>query len=438
MSNDTQVPQEFARVLKDFVRDLNNTFPEYTPLISKWWKFESEYTYIENEEERKEALEQGITTSTKIAFDFCKKRLTHRFIDILYQNEEIFKPDSTIDTEFLPHIHFKTLWSFDISDKTRETMWKYLQLIVFSIIGTLENKEAFGDTTKLFDLINQDEFKTKLEDTLIKMQEIFDSSNNATADTDTDTDGENKSANNNTFNMEDIPNAQDIHEHITGMLDGKLGNLAKEIAEETAQNINLDMENAGDMKDVVNILIKNPSKLMGLVQSVGSKLDNKMKSGEIKESELISEATQIMNKMKNMQGMSEVQSMLSKMGMPDMGGLGAMGGLGGNAKLNTGAMEAQLERKMKLAKQKERMKSKLEANKKAKADEIARQIREMQSITVEQQEQSKKDILDIFSNTNQEGCESSSASENKQNTQNNPNKQNKQNKQNKKKKGAKK
>ena len=422
MSNDTQVPEEFARVLKDFVRDLNNTFPEYTPLISKWWKFESEYAYIENEEERKEAFEQGITTSTKIAFDFCKKRLASRFIDILYQNEEIFKPDSTIDTEFLPHIHFKTLWNFDVSDKTRETMWKYLQLIVFSIIGTLENKEAFGDTTKLFDLINQDEFKTKLEDTLSKMQEIFDSSNNA--NTNADADDENKSANN-TFNMEDIPNAQDIHEHITGMLDGKLGNLAKEIAEETAQNINLDMENTGDMKDVVNNLIKNPSKLMGLVQSVGSKLDNKMKSGEIKESELISEATQIMNKMKNMQGMSEVQSMLSKMGMPDMGAMGGLGAMGGNTKLNTGAMEAQLERKMKLAKQKERMKTKLEANKKAKADEIARQIREMQSITVEQQEQSKKEILDIFSNTSQEVSESSSTSHNKQSTQNKPNKQNK-------------
>ena len=435
MSNDTQVPEEFARVLKDFVRDLNNTFPEYTPLISKWWKFESEYAYIENEEERKEAFEQGITTSTKIAFDFCKKRLASRFIDILYQNEEIFKPDSTIDTEFLPHIHFKTLWNFDVSDKTRETMWKYLQLIVFSIIGTLENKEAFGDTTKLFDLINQDEFKTKLEDTLSKMQEIFDSSNNANANTDADADGENKSAGSNTFNMEDMPNAQDIHEHITGMLDGKLGNLAKEIAEETAQNINLDMENTGDMKDVVNNLIKNPSKLMGLVQSVGSKLDNKMKSGEIKESELISEATQIMNKMKNMQGMSEVQSMLSKMGMPDMGAMGGLGAMGGNTKLNTGAMEAQLERKMKLAKQKERMKTKLEANKKAKADEIARQIREMQSITVEQQEQSKKEILDIFSNTNQEVGESSSTSDNKQNTQNT---QNKPNKQNKKKKGAKK
>ena len=429
MSNDTQVPEEFARVLKDFVRDLNNTFPEYTPLISKWWKFESEYAYIENEEERKEAFEQGIITSTKIAFDFCKKRLTPRFIDILYQNEEIFKSDSTIDTEFLPHIHFKTLWNFDVSDKTRETMWKYLQLIVFSIIGTLENKEAFGDTTKLFDLINQDEFKTKLEDTLSKMQEIFDSSNNANANAHAD--DENKSVNN-TFNMEDIPNAQDIHEHITGMLDGKLGNLAKEIAEETAQNINLDMENTGDMKDVVNNLIKNPSKLMGLVQSVGSKLDNKMKSGEIKESELISEATQIMNKMKNMQGMSEVQSMLSKMGMPDMGAMGGLGAMGGNTKLNTGAMEAQLERKMKLAKQKERMKTKLEANKKAKADEIARQIREMQSITVEQQEQNKKEILDIFSNTNQEVGVSSSTSENKQNTQN------KTNKQNKKKKGAKK
>ena len=37
------------------------------------------------------------------------------------------------------------------------------------------------------------------------------------------------------FNVEDLPDPSEIHEHITGMLDGKLGNLAKEIAAETAE-----------------------------------------------------------------------------------------------------------------------------------------------------------------------------------------------------------
>jgi hypothetical protein len=96
---------------------------------------------------------------------------------------------------------------------------------------------------------------------------------------------------------------------------------------------------------------------MGLVKSVGDKLDTRIKSGELKESELIAEATELMNKMKNMPGMDGIQSMLGK-----MGGMGNMGGLGKGAKMNYGAMETELNKKMKLAKMKERMKTKVEMN----------------------------------------------------------------------------
>jgi DNA polymerase/3'-5' exonuclease PolX len=84
--------------------------------------------------------------------------------------------------------------------------------------------------------------------------------------------------------------------------------------------------------------MKNPTKLMGLVKTIGDKLDSKLKSGELKESEMIQEATDIMNSMKNMPGMGNIQSMLNKMGM------GHLGGLGG--KVNSGAMEAELNKKM--------------------------------------------------------------------------------------------
>jgi spore coat protein CotH len=113
--------------------------------------------------------------------------------------------------------------------------------------------------------------------------------------------------------------------------------------------------------------MKNPTKLMGLVKTVGDKLDGKMKSGELKESELISEATEIMNKMKNMPGMDNIQSMLSKMGMGDMAGMAGMAGMGG--KLNMGAMESQLNSRMKMDKTKERIRAKAEANAKTKMEQ---------------------------------------------------------------------
>ena len=349
MSTEIDVPEEFAKVIKDFVGDLKTTFPEYDSLISKWWKDKSVFDYIENEEERNKAIQASETTSTKLIFTFCQKKLPPRFFDNLYKNEDIFKPDYEGDTEFLPHIHFKNLWQFDLSQTTRDTIWKYLQLIMFAIVGSLNNKEAFGDSAKMFEAINQDEFKNKLEETLTQMQGFFDLNGNTKETGETGkTEGESPD-----FNMGDMPNANDIQDHITGMLEGKLGKLAKEIAEETAEGLNMDMENVTDVKDVFQRLIKNPTKLMGLVKSVGDKLDTRIKSGEIKESELIAEASELMNKMKDMPGMGNIQSMLNKMGMGNLGGMGG--------KVNTGAMEAQLNSRMKMAKMKERMKAKSEA-----------------------------------------------------------------------------
>ena len=357
MSEPIAIPEEFNKVIKDFVNDIRTTFPEYDALINKWWKTPESFANIEHNEDRLLKIQQGEAASTKLLFTFCKKKYPPRFFDILYQNEDLFKEDSEIDTEFLPHIYFKDLWQFDISQKTRDTIWKYLQLITFSIVGTLDNKDAFGDTAKLFESINHDDFKTKLEETIGKMQDLFDKS------------GDLPEGLGNNLNAEDMPRAADLHEHITGMLDGKLGRLAREIAEETAGSINLDMDGATDMKDVLNNLMKNPAKLMGLVKNVGDKLDSKLKSGDIKESELMSEATDIMNKMKNMKGMGDIQALLSKMGLGGMAGMGGMGGMNMGGKVDVNAMESQLNKNMKMMKTKERMRANVEANRLAKLNQ---------------------------------------------------------------------
>jgi len=353
--SESVVTEEFKKVIKDFVSDLRQTFPEYEPLINKWWKPAASFDHIENEEERTAARELSYANSSTFLFNFCKKKVPPRFFDILYQNEDMFKEDSELDTEFLPRIYFKDLWSFDITQKTRDTIWKYLQLILFSIVGKMDNTDMFGDTAKLFEGIGEEEFKSKLEETMMKMQEMFE-----TAPSSSQPSGSESDPSGNTPNI-NIPNANDIHDHISGMLDGKLGKLAKEIAEETAGDLNMDMENVTDMKGVFSNLIKNPTKLMGLVKNVGDKIDTRIKSGELKESELIAEATELMNKMKGMPGMGDIQSMLNKMGMGNMAGMAGAG-----AKLNMGAMEAQLNRNMKAAKMKERFREKAESNRVAR------------------------------------------------------------------------
>jgi hypothetical protein len=127
--NENSISEEFKKLIKDFILDIVNTFPEVKPLINKWWKDETYFLNIEDENERKKSYDESQEKTMIFLFNYCNKKLPPRFFDILYQNEEIFKEDSEIDTEFIPHIHFKNLWNFDITQKTKETIWKYLQLI---------------------------------------------------------------------------------------------------------------------------------------------------------------------------------------------------------------------------------------------------------------------------------------------------------------------
>ena len=162
-------------------------------------------------------------------------------------------------------------------------------------------------------------------------------------------------------------NAESIHDHISQILNGKIGKLAKEIAEETAKDVDFNADFGGDgdgesgenldFKNVFQKMFKNPGKLMSLVKNVGSKLDQKFKSGEIKESELMQEASDLLGKMKGMPGMNNLADMLNKMGMGGMMG----GGMGSKSKVNVGAMQSHLQRNMKQSQTKERLQQKLKA-----------------------------------------------------------------------------
>jgi len=355
---DTQEPQEITeelvKVIYDLINDILFTFPEFKEGLN---------LDLHNIKETRD--EDSIQT----VFEHIKKVFPERFFDILYKNEEMFVKDE-INTEFLPGIDFKDLWKTDISDNTKDTIWKYLQIILFSVIGKINSQDSFGDTAKLFEAINEDDLKNKLEEAMSNLQNMMD-------DSPIDVSG---------INLDQLPKPDDIQGHISGLLDGKLGKLAKEIAAETAEELNIDAENATSVNEVFQNLFKNPGKLMSLVQNVGGKLDSKIKSGEIKESELMQEAGELLGKMKDMPGMGDIQSMLSKMGgsgggMGDMSGLMAnmskamgsngqgggggmgdmaemmanMGGLMGGGKLNMGAMTNALNQNMKKAENREAM-----------------------------------------------------------------------------------
>lgn len=312
------VPDEFTKVLYDLVADILGTFPEYKNNLDA-----DLFNVLETRDE----------DSIHNIYEYIKTVIPERFFDILYKNEGMFT-DNKINTVFLPGIDFKDMWNSDISERTKDTLWKYLQIILFTVIGQVNSQESFGDAAKLFESINEDELKLKLEDTLNGLQNMMNMDENII-----DVSG-----------IDHLPNPEQIQDHINGLMDGKLGRLAKEIAEETAAELNLDTGNATSVNDVLKNLFNNPGKLMGLVKNVSGKLDEKIKTGQIKESEIMAEASGLLNKMKDMPGMGDIniQSMLQKMGM---------GGAGG--KLNLGAMQNTLNQNMKLAQMKDRVRAKL-------------------------------------------------------------------------------
>ena len=120
------IPEEFKKVICDFINDFGLTFPEYYEKLDK-------YSSVDGAGRR-------ILSCDNITelYQHCKKIYPVRFFDILYKNVEIFTNrgadavGSKIDVHFLPDVDFANVWNTpDISDKTRETIMKYLQLILF-------------------------------------------------------------------------------------------------------------------------------------------------------------------------------------------------------------------------------------------------------------------------------------------------------------------
>jgi hypothetical protein len=351
-----KVPADFANILVDFTRDLSITFPEYKQLWEKW-------TTLEMPEQE-----------VRHVFEYCITIFPERFFDILYQNDDIFKPESNTNTNFLPGVDFKVLYNCEnVSEKTHQSIWKYLQVLLLSAISAVKDKTNFGDAMNMFDGVSEDDLQEKLKETMESLNSFFKASG---IDSDSDdgqdgvplngeqsggdeppTDFENFAK---SFNFDNMSgSAEDLHEHLKGLFDGKIGSLAKEMAEEIAKDLGSllgeDGENITSTQDFLKKMIRNPKKLMDLMKTVSSKLNDKMKSGDISQDDLMKEAGEWMGKMKGMGGSDQFGEMFKNLAKN-------MGGLGKNTKLDMNAMN----RMMSQNATKERMAAKLEKKKEAK------------------------------------------------------------------------
>ncbi len=384
MPSNIKAPSNFRSLIDDFVTDLINTYPEHTSVLKRW----------NNPDVSDKELD--------ILFLYKSKIYPQRFFDILYQNEEIFEENNDIDTKFFPKMDFKLLFNNkDISDNTKKAMWKYLQLILFSITGEIKDKTEFGDTMNIFEGIDEKELQEKLSDTMTSITDFFSNIDDKVSDLslnnidemfnnenneETDKEELKKEFKEKMENMKedlknkmkdrmkDLPNIANIQEHLTSLFDGKIGQLAKEMAEEIAddfKDILGEGENINNTQDVLKNLMKDPKKISGLMKTVGSKLESKMKSGEVSKEELVKEAGGLLSKMKEMGGSSEFNTLFKNLTKN-------MGGLGKNARIDKNALKRMTEREAKINKMKER-------GEKRKEDKI----KELEKIKLEQEKQLK-------------------------------------------------
>ena len=324
-----EMPEKFLQVIRDFLADLTIAFPEYVYL----WESH---------------------TDMQALYEYCLTVYPERFFDILYQNEDIFLPDAETNTMFLPNVEFKALYSTpDISENTKKALWKYLQLVLITIIGNIKSSASFGDTASIFEGIDEDELQTKLADTINGLSDFFKTFSNeegVDADAETETPPTDSGETNDT-----MPSVDDLHDHIKGLFDGKIGSLAKEMAEELSGDVmHMFDDGSGEIKstnDILKKMMRNPKKIMELVKKISTKLDDKMKSGNISQEEMMKEASELMSKMKGMGNGKEFQDIMQNM-MKTMG-------LGKGAKMDMNKLNMMMNK----SSNKERMRAKLEKRK---------------------------------------------------------------------------
>jgi hypothetical protein len=312
----TETRDDFNKIIIDFTKDLETTFPELN--------------------------EQFKTIDFDEYNTFCMNEYPKRFFDILYENNDIFKEDCHL----LPNLNFSILMNDEsVSNGTKKTIWKYLQLVLFCVCNDSDEMENFGDANLLFQAINENDLQQKISETMNEMKEIFmDASNENFENMFNDiSNGGMFDASQADASFSSFLDADKMNDHLSGLMNGKIGSMAKEIAEEATKEFSGE-NGEFNQEEMMKQVLKNPGKIMNLVKNIGGKLDEKLKSGEYNESELMEEAQELMGKMKDMPG---VKQMMQSMGL-------------GGGKMDFKGMASKMQQSMKEAKMKEAMRAKME------------------------------------------------------------------------------
>jgi len=253
-------------LFKSFISDICKVFPEHKECIDTNYSDILESTEI--------TIDENETISEFLRnIDENSNGISNKSIDIF--TEELF---------LIKDISMKSIWYSDISDKTKENIWKYLQ--GFCVINISRNSND-----KINEVLKSIESNEKVTDkqTVKEINKI-------------------KKINENLKNSdnEEEKNGKKEKNDIEDLVDNtSIGNLAKEITE----NMGFKDGSEPDISDLMK-----PENMMNMFQTINTTLNDKINNKELDMNNLFGEASGLMNNNDMMKGMMGMISGMSNSG----------------------------------------------------------------------------------------------------------------------------
>ncbi len=268
---------EFNRIYSELIIDItkvfnnkeeDSTIQNNINLIKNKFKIDDKFTI------------NNFDNSSNIYLDYYINNVIKIMDKISTCDENIFNNDIYLIEE----LNFKNIWKYlSLDDKT--TLWKYFHTLYILATSTLEIHKLLEKITDI-DIINNIDNNTKIISLIVESRKRLailkleeNKKNNNTSDT--------SDTSNNTSNNTSNDTSNDIGNFITG------------IADEISSEINMDDLNnsINNPADIFNMMMSggNNSSLSKIIETVSSKLTNKIESGELDQQKLFADAQNMMS-----------------------------------------------------------------------------------------------------------------------------------------------
>ena len=258
------VEKQLFSIFSEFIRDLSKTYPEIKSCLYRNYE-----DCILNED-------RPLRDFPKLQA-FLSKTSEYETM-ITDKNLEFFD----LDVDFLEEISFKRLWLKNISNKTRESIWKYLQ--TFQIINiNLTSSEQLKAAMSQIGQGSHMPLDKETADELSKLKKLSDGVT-----------GQGSQGGQGGQGGQDDQGLDDM---LGGLMDTGIGDIAKEVAK------NMDIEKMfGDIDENADPMtlmaqMMDPTKMGQIFQNINSVMEQKMESGELSKDGLKDEAEGMMGKM---------------------------------------------------------------------------------------------------------------------------------------------